>query len=96
MQRLEIIKGCLVLSLKLGDIDFTWNFFDKYYMPLLEIKDFNAVTDNNSTFDQPVKIKQELYEKHVEMSKLWLYYVRIITLFVKKQQKTILNFSLDS
>ena len=37
-------------------------------MPLLEIKDFNAVTDNNSTFDQPVKIKQELYEKHVEMS----------------------------
>ena len=89
MQRLEIIKGCLVLSLKLGDIDFTWTFFDKYYMPLLEIKDFYAVTDNNSTFDQPVKIKQELYEKHVEMSTNYDYTTWELLHYLLKSSKKL-------
>ena len=32
-------------------------------MPLVEIKDFNALIDNKLFFDQPVKNKQEAYEK---------------------------------
>ena len=36
-------------------------------MPLVEIKDFNALIDNKPLFDQPVKNKQEAYEKLIEM-----------------------------
>ena len=32
-------------------------------MLLVEIKDFNALIDNKSFFEQPVKSKQEVYEK---------------------------------
>ena len=38
-------------------------------MPLVEIKDFNALIDNKPFFYQPVKSKQEAYEKHIEMSR---------------------------
>ena len=37
-------------------------------MALVEIKDFNASVDNKPFFDQPVKNKQEPYQKLVEMS----------------------------
>ena len=30
-------------------------FFEGYYMPLVEIKYFNALVDNKAFFDQPVK-----------------------------------------
>ena len=46
-----------VLSFKNGDNDSTKYFFNKYYMPLVEIKDFKALTDNKAFFDQPVKNK---------------------------------------
>ena len=36
-------------------------------MLLVEINDFNALIDNKSFFDQPVKNKQEAYEKLIEM-----------------------------
>ena len=38
-------------------------------MPLVEIKDFNALIDNKPFFDQPVKNKQEANEKVVHMSR---------------------------
>ena len=38
-------------------------------MPLVEIKDFNALVDNKPILYQPVKDKQETYEKFIEMSK---------------------------
>ena len=38
-------------------------------MPSVEIKDFNALINNKSFFDQSVKHKQETYEKHIEMSR---------------------------
>ena len=38
-------------------------------MPLVEIKYVNAIIDNTPFFDQPVKNKQEAYEKHVEVSR---------------------------
>ena len=36
-------------------------------MSLVDIKDFNALIDNKPIFDQPVKDKQEAYEKLIEM-----------------------------
>ena len=38
-------------------------------MTLVEIKDFNVLIDNKPFFDQPVKNKQEAYEKLIEMSR---------------------------
>ena len=38
-------------------------------MLLVEIKDFNALINNKTFFDQPVKNKQEAYEKLIEMSR---------------------------
>ena len=38
-------------------------------MSLIEIKDFNVLIDNKPFFDQPVRNKQEAFEKLVEMSK---------------------------
>ena len=58
-----------LLLFKNGNIDPTRYSFDKYYVSLLEIKDFNALTDNESYFDQPVKSKQEAYGKLIEMSR---------------------------
>ena len=45
------------LSFKNGNDDPTRDSFVKYYMPLVEIKDFNALIDNKSFFDQSVKNK---------------------------------------
>ena len=44
-----------VLSFKNGNNDLTRNSFNKYYIPLVEIKDFNALIDNKAFFDQQVK-----------------------------------------
>ena len=49
-------------------------------MPLLEIKDFNALIENKPFFDQPVKKKQEAYEKLIEMSKYDDYTTRLFVL----------------
>ena len=40
------IKRLLVLLFKNGVNDSTRNSFDKYYMPLVQIKDFNPLIDN--------------------------------------------------
>ena len=58
-----------VVSVKNGNDDSTRDSFDKHYMPLVEIKDFDPLIDNKPFFDQPVKNKQEAHEKHVEMSR---------------------------
>ena len=58
-----------VLSFQNGNNDPTIN-----YMPLVEIKDFNALTDNKPFVDLPLRNKQEVYEKLIE---------KFIRLFVK-------------
>ena len=59
-----------VLSSKNGSNDPTRNSFSKYYMPSVEIKDFNSLIDNKPFFiSQQKKKKQEAYEKLIEMSK---------------------------
>ena len=66
------INRLFVLSFKNGNDNPTKDSFDEYYMPLVEIKDFNALIDNKPFFDQPVKKqkkKQEAYEKLTKMSR---------------------------
>ena len=51
------INRLSVISFKNGNNNSTRNFFDKYCMLLVEIKDFNALIKNIPFFDQPVKNK---------------------------------------
>ena len=43
--------------------------FSKYYLPKVEIKDFNVLIDAKPFFEIPVKNKEEAYEAIIEMSK---------------------------
>ena len=43
--------------------------FSHYYVPNVEIKDFNVLIDGKSFFDLPVKNEEEAYEKIIEMSR---------------------------
>ena len=63
------IDRLFVLSFKNGNDDPTRNSFDKYYMPLVEKKDFNTLVENKLFFHQPVKNKQEAFEKLTETSR---------------------------
>ena len=67
------INKLFVVSFKNADNNLRINSFDKYYMPLVEMKYFNALIDNKPCLDQPVKNKQEEYEKLVETSKNYDY-----------------------
>ena len=42
--------------------------FSKYYVPSVEIKDFNVLIDGKPFFDIPIKNKEEAYEQIIEMS----------------------------
>ena len=53
------INRLFVLSFRAGENDPTRNYFDKYYMLVEEIKDFNVLIDNKLFFDLPLKNKQE-------------------------------------
>ena len=53
------IKQLFVLSFKNGGNDTERESFVKYYMPLVEIKDSNALIDNKPFFDQSVNNKQK-------------------------------------
>ena len=61
------INRLFALSFENSNNNDTRDCFNKYYMPLVEIKDFNALIDNKPFFNQPVKNKQEAYEKLIEM-----------------------------
>ena len=41
--------------------------FSQYYIPSVQIKDFNVLIDGKSFFDLPVKNEEEAYEKTLEM-----------------------------
>ena len=43
--------------------------FSKYYVPKVEIKDFNVLIDGKIFFDVPVKNKEEAYKKIMRISK---------------------------
>ena len=43
--------------------------FSDYYVPKVEIKDYNVIIDGKPFFEIPVKNKEETYEKIIEISK---------------------------
>ena len=43
--------------------------FSKYYVPKVEVKDFNVLIDGKSFFDMPIKDKEEAYEKIMSIGK---------------------------
>ena len=43
--------------------------FSKYYVPKVEIKDFNVLIDGKPFFEISVKNKEEAYETIIEISK---------------------------
>ena len=43
--------------------------FSKYYLPKIEIKDFNVLIDGKPFFEIPIKNKEETSEKIIEISK---------------------------
>ena len=59
--------------------------FSKYYVPKVEIKNFNVLIDGKSFFDMPVKNKEEAYEKVMSISK-----IMIIQLVIYWTMNTIL------
>ena len=42
--------------------------YSNYYVPKVEIEDFNVLIDENIFFDLPVKNEEDAYEKIIEMS----------------------------
>ena len=58
------------------------NYFDKYYVLLVEIKDFNVLINNKPLFEEPINNKQEVDKK---ISKKLLYNKKHIILFETSQ-----------
>ena len=54
------INTLFVLLFKNGDDDPTKNSFEEYYMPFIEIKNFNGLVENKPYFNQSVKNKEEV------------------------------------
>ena len=63
------INKLFVLSLKNGNNDPGKKNFNKCYMLLVEIKVFHALINNKPFINQPVKNKQEAFQKLIEMSR---------------------------
>ena len=66
------INRVFVLLFRSGNKDLTRDSFDKYYMPSAAIKDFNTLIDSKLFFNQPVKSKQEEFEKYVENQEMMI------------------------
>ena len=79
------INRLFILSLKNDTNDPGRNFFEKFYILLIEIKDFKALIGDKTFFDQPVKHKKEAQEKPVvDMSGI-LYNRKFIRSFVSSK-----------
>ena len=63
------INRFFVFSFKNDNNDPTRDSFDKYCIPLVEIKDFNALIDNKPFFDKPVEKTRSVWKNLIEMLK---------------------------
>ena len=63
------VNRLFVLSFKRNAERNRWDSFSHYYVPNVEIKDFNVSTDGKSLFDLPVKNEEVTYEKIIEMAR---------------------------
>ena len=60
------------------------NSFSHYYVPNIEIKDFNVLIDGKSFFDLPVKMKKKLTRKllrqvEIMTTQLVIYWILLIS-----------------
>ena len=63
------VNRLFVLSFSRNNLgDDKRDSFSHYYVPNVEIKDFNILIDEKSFFDLPVKNEEETYKKTIEMS----------------------------
>ena len=62
------VNRLIVLSFPSNDSTDNRDSFSHYYVPNIEIKDFNLLIDGKSFFDVPVKNEEEIYEKIIDMS----------------------------
>ena len=75
-----------VFWFKNGNNDPKRASFDKYYIPLVEIKDFNALIDNKPFFVQLVKEQTRSARKaYQNVKKWWLWSRKFIRLFVSSK-----------
>ena len=66
------ISWFFFLSIRNSDNNPKRNYYFDFYMPLVEIKDFNVLFDNKLISNQAVSYKQQAYEKLVEMSRNYI------------------------
>ena len=62
------VNRLFVLSFERNILGDKKDSFPHYYVPNVEIKDFNVLIDGKSFFDLPVKNEEEAYEKIIDMS----------------------------
>ena len=62
------VNRLFVLSFARNVLGDNRDSISNYYVPNVEIKDFNILIDGKSLFDLPVKIEEEAYEKIMNMS----------------------------
>ena len=63
------VNRLFVLSFRNGDDYSIRNSFDEYYMPLVEIKNFNALINNKLFSDYQLKTNKKRMKKTVEISR---------------------------
>ena len=57
------INKLLVCSFKIGQNYYTKSYFNRYYIPLLEIKDFNALIDDKPYLISQYKASKKQFKK---------------------------------
>ena len=62
------VNRLLVLSFSRNNNTDNRDSFSDYYVPNVELKDFNVLIDGKSFFGLPVKNEEETQEKIIEMS----------------------------
>ena len=62
------VNRLFVLSFSRNNNTDNRDSFSDYYVPNVEIKDFNVLIDGKSFYDLPVKNEEETYEKIMDMS----------------------------
>ena len=62
------VNRLFVLSFARHILGHKRDHFSHYYVPNVEIKDFNVLIDGKSFFDLPVKNEEEAYEKIIDRS----------------------------
>ena len=62
------VNRLFVLSFSRNNNTDNRDSFSDYYLPNVEIKDFNVLIDGKSVFDLPVKNEEKTYEKIIDMS----------------------------